>query len=379
MGQPRELFTEDHEIFRRSMHRFLAEELAPRHEKWEEQGYVDRDAWERAGELGFLCMSMPEEYGGSGADKLYSMILFEEVQKLNLTGLGFGLHNEIVAPYILRYGSDEQKKRYLPKMASGEMIGAIAMSEPGTGSDLQGVKTTALKDGNELVVNGQKTFITNGWHADVVIVVAKTDPSMGAKGTSLVMLERGDEGFDKGRRLKKLGLKAQDTSELFFDNVRIPADRILGEEGKGFQYLMQELAWERLQVAISAAQAIETALDLTVEYCKERKAFGQPLIEFQNTRFKLAEVKTHARVARAFVDDCMAKLLREELDAETASMAKWWTSDMQNRMIDECLQLFGGYGFMTEYPISRMYADARVQRIYAGTNEIMKEIIARGL
>ena len=379
MGQQRALFTEDHEIFRRSMHKFLAEELAPRHDKWEEQGYVDRDAWERAGELGFLCTSMPEEYGGSGADRLYSMILFEEVQKLNLTGLGFGLHNEIVAPYIFRYGSDEQKKKYLPKMASGEMIGAIAMSEPGTGSDLQAVKTTALKDGNELVVNGQKTFITNGWNADVVIVVAKTDPSKGAKGTSLVMLERGDEGFDKGRRLKKLGLKAQDTSELFFDNVRIPADRILGEEGKGFAYLMQELAWERLQVAISAAQAIETALDLTVEYCKERHAFGQPLLEFQNTRFKLAEVKTTARVARAFVDECMEKLLREELDAETASMAKWWTSDMQTKMIDECLQLFGGYGFMTEYPISRMYADARVQRIYAGTNEIMKEIIARGL
>ena len=379
MGQQRALFTEDHEIFRRSMHKFLAEELAPRHDKWEEQGYVDRDAWERAGELGFLCTSMPEEYGGSGADRLYSMILFEEVQKLNLTGLGFGLHNEIVAPYIFRYGSDEQKKKYLPKMASGEMIGAIAMSEPGTGSDLQAVKTTALKDGNELVVNGQKTFITNGWNADVVIVVAKTDPSKGAKGTSLVMLERGDEGFDKGRRLKKLGLKAQDTSELFFDNVRIPADRILGEEGKGFAYLMQELAWERLQVAISAAQAIETALDLTVEYCKERHAFGQPLLEFQNTRFKLAEVKTTARVARAFVDECMEKLLREELDAETASMAKWWTSDMQTKMIDECLQLFGGYGFMTEYPISRMYADARVQRIYAGTNEIMKETIARGL
>jgi acyl-CoA dehydrogenase len=379
MGMPRELFTEDHEIFRRSIARFLADELAPKHEAWEEQGYVDRDAWTRAGELGFLCMSMPEEYGGSGADRLYSMILFEEVQKLNLTGLGFGLHNEIVAPYILRYGSDEQKKKYLPKMATGEMIGAIAMSEPGTGSDLQAVKTTALKDGNEIVVNGQKTFITNGWNADVVIVVAKTDPSQGAKGTSLVMVERGDEGFDKGRRLKKLGLKAQDTSELFFDNVRIPADRILGEEGKGFVYLMQELAWERLQVAISAAQAIETALDLTVEYCKERQAFGQSLLEFQNTRFKLAEVKTVAQVARSFVDDCMSKLLRDELDAETASMAKWWTSDMQNRMIDECLQLFGGYGFMTEYPISRMYADARVQRIYAGTNEIMKEIIARKL
>lgn len=379
MGLQREIFTDDHEIFRRSMRKFLEDELAPHHEKWEQQGYVDREAWLRAGELGFLCMSMPEEYGGSGADRLYSMILFEEVQRLNLTGLGFGLHNEIVAPYILNYGSEEQKQKYLPKLATGEMIGAIAMSEPGTGSDLQAVKTTALKDGNELVVNGQKTFITNGWNADVVITVAKTDPTAGAKGTSLVLLEGDDEGFDKGRRLKKLGLKAQDTSELFFDNVRIPADRILGEEGKGFIYLMQELAWERLQVAISAAQAIETALDMTVEYCKERKAFGQALIEMQNTRFKLAEVKTIAQIARTFVDDCMARLLKGELDAETASMAKWWTSDQQNRMIDECLQLFGGYGFMWEYPISRMYADARVQRIYAGTNEIMKEIIARKL
>jgi acyl-CoA dehydrogenase len=303
----------------------------------------------------------------------------EETQKLNLTGLGFGLHNEIVAPYINRYGSDEQKRKYLPKMATGELIGAIAMSEPGTGSDLQGVKTTALKDGNEIVVNGQKTFITNGWNADVVIVVAKTDPEKGAKGTSLVMVERGDEGFEKGRRLKKLGLKAQDTSELFFDNVRIPADRVLGEEGKGFVYLMQELAWERIQVAISAAAAMEAAVEMTVAYCKERQAFGQPLIEFQNTRFKLAEMKTIAQVARTFVDECLSKVLVNELDAETASMAKLWTSDMQNKVIDECLQLHGGYGFMWEYPIARMYADARVQRIYAGTNEIMKEIIARGL
>ncbi len=379
MGLQRQIFSEDHEIFRRSVRKFLEEEMAPHHEKWEEQGYVDRDAWTRAGEMGFLCMSMPEEFGGSAADRLYSAILMEETQKLNLSGLGFGLHNEIVAPYINSYGSEEQKQKYLPKMARGEMVGAIAMSEPGTGSDLQGIKTTALKDGNELVVNGQKTFITNGFNADVVIVVAKTDPSKGAKGTSLVMLERGDEGFEKGRRLKKLGLKAQDTSELFFDNVRIPADRILGEEGKGFVYLMQELAWERIQVAISAATAMETAVEMTVEYCKERKAFGQPLLEFQNTRFKLAEMKTIAQVGRTFVDECLAKVLVNELDAETASMAKLWTSDMQNKVIDECLQLHGGYGFMWEYPISRMYADARGQRIYAATIEIIKEIIARGL
>ncbi|MDF1735342.1 MAG: acyl-CoA dehydrogenase family protein [Minwuia sp.] len=379
MGLQRQIFSEDHEIFRRTVRKFLEDEMAPHHEKWENQGYVDREAWTRAGELGFLCMSMPEEFGGSEADRLYSAILMEETQRLNLTGLGFGLHNEIVAPYINRYGSDEQKRKYLPKMARGEMVGAIAMSEPGTGSDLQGIKTTALKDGNEIVVNGQKTFITNGWNADVVIVVAKTDPEKGAKGTSLVMVERGDEGFEKGRRLKKLGMKAQDTSELFFDNVRIPADRILGEEGKGFVYLMQELAWERIQVAISAAAAMEAAVEMTVEYCKERKAFGQPLLEFQNTRFKLAEMKTIAQVARTFVDECLSKVLVNELDAETASMAKLWTSDMQNKVIDECLQLHGGYGYMWEYPIARMYADARVQRIYAGTNEIMKEIIARGL
>ena len=379
MGLQRQIFTEDHEIFRRTVRKFLEDEMAPHHEKWENQGYVDREAWTRAGELGFLCMTMPEEFGGSGADRLYSAVLMEETQRLNLTGLGFGLHNEIVAPYINRYGSEEQKKKYLPRMARGEMVGAIAMSEPGTGSDLQGIKTTALKDGNEIIVNGQKTFITNGWNADVVIVVAKTDPEKGAKGTSLVMIERGDEGFEKGRRLKKLGLKAQDTSELFFDNVRIPADRILGEEGKGFVYLMQELAWERIQVAISAAAAMEAAVEMTVEYCKERKAFGQPLLEFQNTRFKLAEMKTIAQVGRTFVDECLSKVLVNELDAETASMAKLWTSDMQNKVIDECLQLHGGYGFMWEYPIARMYADARVQRIYAGTNEIMKEIIARGL
>jgi len=379
MGLQREIFSEDHEIFRRTVRKFLEDEMAPHHEKWENQGYVDREAWTRAGELGFLCMSMPEEFGGSDADRLYSAILMEETQRLNLTGLGFGLHNEIVAPYINRYGSEEQKRKYLPKMASGEMVGAIAMSEPGTGSDLQGVKTTALKDGNEIVVNGQKTFITNGWNADVVIVVAKTDPEKGAKGTSLVMVERGDTGFEKGRRLKKLGMKAQDTSELFFDNVRIPADRILGEEGKGFVYLMQELAWERIQVAISAAAAMEAAVEMTVEYCKERKAFGQSLLEFQNTRFKLAEMKTIAQVGRTFVDECLSKVLVNELDAETASMAKLWTSDMQNKVIDECLQLHGGYGYMWEYPITRMYADARVQRIYAGTNEIMKEIIARGL
>ena len=379
MALERKLFTEDHEIFRRSFRKFLEEEMAPRHDAWEDQGYVDRDAWTRAGELGFLCPSMPEEFGGAEADKLYSVVQMEETTRARLSGLGFGLHSEIVAPYINRYGTEEQKKKYLPAMARGEVIGAIAMSEPGTGSDLQAVKTTAIKDGNELVVNGQKTFITNGWNADVVIVVCKTDPSKGAKGTSLVLVERGDEGFERGRRLKKLGLKAQDTSELFFDNVRIPADRILGDEGKGFIYLMQELAWERMQIAIAAVAGMESALEQTVEYTKDRKAFGKEVFSFQNTRFKLAEVKTQTTIGRVFVDHCLELLLKGELDPETAAMAKLWCSDMQNEIIDECLQLHGGYGFMWEYPIARAYADARVQRIYGGTNEIMKEIISRGL
>ena len=375
----RTLFDSDHEIFRDTVRRFVEEEIAPFHAQWEKDGKISRDAWLKAGELGLLCASMPEEYGGGGVERTHSVILLEELARAGATGPGFGLHSEIVAPYINRYGSEEQKRKFLPKMAKGEMIGAIAMTEPGTGSDLQGVRTTALKDGNELVINGSKTFITNGEMSDVVIVVAKTDPEAGARGISLVLVEAEREGFRKGCNLEKIGLKAQDTSELFFDDVRVPMTNLLGEEGKGFVYLMQELAWERLQLSISAVANTEAAVEWTIDYTKQREAFGQPIHDFQNTRFKLAEAKTQATVARTFVDKLIALMLEDKLDAETAAMAKWWTSDTQCRVIDECLQLHGGYGYMWEFPIARAWADARIQRIYAGTNEIMKEIIGRSL
>ena len=354
-------------------------EVKPRDEKWQEQGYVDRDVWASAGKNGFLCMSMPEEYGGSGADKLYSMVLFEEQARINNSSLGFGLHSEIVAPYLLNYGSDALKKKYLPKMASGEMIGAIAMSEPGAGSDLQAVKTSAVRKGDRYIVNGSKTFITNGWNCDHVIVVAKTDPSKGAKGTSLIVVDTTMKGFDKGRRLKKMGLKGQDTAELFFDNVEVPAENLLGQEGNGFIYLMQELPWERMQIAIMAAAKSEAALGWTIDYVNQRKAFGKPVSGFQNTRFKLAELATQVQVMRVFVDRCMDLLLEKKLDTTTASMAKYWASDMEGKVIDECLQLHGGYGFMWEFPIAQAYVDARVARIYGGTNEIMKEVISRSI
>jgi acyl-CoA dehydrogenase len=379
----RTLFSSDHEAFRDSFTRFIDKEIAPFHAQWEDQGYVDRAVWNKAGENGFLCMTMPEEYGGSGADKLYSVIQMEALGKAGFSGIGYCLHSEIVAPYIEHYGTDEQKKRYLPRLASGEMIGAIAMSEPAAGSDLQGIKTTAaLQADGSYLLNGSKTFITNGWHADLVIVVAKTNPAAGAKGTSLLLIERGMPGFSVGKRLKKMGLKAQDTSELFFDNVRVPAENLLGGaalENKGFICLMEQLPWERLQIAISAVAASEAAIGWTVDYVKERKVFGQPIASFQNTRFTLAELHTEVQVARVFVDKCTEQLLQDKLDTATASMAKYWCSDLQCKVMDECVQLFGGYGYMWEYPITRAYADARVQRIYGGTNEIMKEVITRSM
>ncbi len=375
----RRLFTEEHEMFRDTVRKFLEREVVPHHEAWEDQGYVDREVWLKAGENGFLCPTMPEEYGGAGVDKLYSVVMMEEIARVNATGLGFTLHNEIVAPYLLRYGTQEQKRRWLPQMASGEIIGAIAMSEPGAGSDLQGVKTSAIREGDELIVNGSKTFITNGWHADLVITVVKTNPDAGAKGTSLVVLERGMAGFDKGRRLKKVGLKAQDTSELFFDAVRVPAQNLLGEENQGFIYLMQELPWERLQIAIAGIASAQAAIDWTIDYVKQRQTFGQAVANFQNTRFKLAELQTQVQVAQVFVDRCIELLVDDRLDAATASMAKYHVSDLQCQVIDECVQLHGGYGYMWEYPIARAWADSRVQRIYGGTNEIMKEVIARAI
>jgi len=379
----RTLFSPDHEAFRDSFTRFIDKEIAPFHAQWEDQGYVDRAVWNKAGENGFLCMTMPEEYGGSGADKLYSVIQMEALGKAGFSGIGYCLHSEIVAPYIEHYGTADQKQRYLPRLASGEMIGAIAMSEPAAGSDLQGIKTTAaLQADGSYLLNGSKTFITNGWHADLVIVVAKTNPAAGAKGTSLLLIERGMPGFSVGKRLKKMGLKAQDTSELFFDNVRVPADNLLGGaalENKGFICLMEQLPWERLQIAISAVAASEAAIGWTVDYVKERKVFGQPIASFQNTRFTLAELHTEVQVARVFVDKCTEQLLQDKLDTATASMAKYWCSDLQCKVMDECVQLFGGYGYMWEYPITRAYADARVQRIYGGTNEIMKEVITRSM
>ena len=379
----RSLFNADHEAFRDSFRRFVEKEITPFHEAWEEQGYVDREVWRKAGENGFLCMTMPEEYGGSGADRLYSVAQMEEIAQAGVTGIGYGLHSEIVAPYILHYGTEEQKRRYLPQLAGGEMVGAIAMSEPAAGSDLQGVKTTAIRqaDGSYLL-NGSKTFITNGWHADLVIVVAKTDPAAGAKGTSLLLVEQGMAGFSKGKRLKKMGMKAQDTSELFFDNVKVPAENLLGGqafEGRGFICLMEQLPWERLQIAIGAVAAAQAAIDWTVQYVKDRKVFGQPVASYQNTRYTLAELQTEVQVARVFVDKCCELVCQDKLDTATASMAKYWCSDLQCKVMDECVQLHGGYGYMWEYPITRAYADARVQRIYGGTNEIMKEVISRGM
>jgi len=328
-------------------------------------------------------MKLPEDYGGAGADKLYSGVHMEELGRAGFTGIGYGLHNEIVAPYILNYGTESQKQKYLPKFASGEIVGAIAMSEPAAGSDLQGVKTSAIKqpDGSYLL-NGSKTFITNGWHADLVIVVAKTNPSAGAKGTSLFLIERGMPGFEKGKRLKKLGLKAQDTSELFFNNVKVPATQLLGGphyEGKGFICLMEQLPWERLQIAISAVSAAQAAIDWTVQYTQDRKVFGQAIANYQNTRYKLAEMQTEVQIARVFIDKCCELVSLGQLDTQTASMAKYWCSDLQCKVMDECVQLHGGYGYMWDYPITRAFADARVQRIYGGTNEIMKEVISRSM
>ncbi len=380
---PRTLFSPEHDAFRDAFRRFVDKEVAPHHEAWEEAGYVDRELWRKAGANGYLCPTMPEAYGGAGVDKLYSVIQMEELARGGFTGVGFGLHSEIVAPYILHYGTQEQKQRWLPKLASGEMVGAIAMSEPAAGSDLQGIRSTALKqaDGSYLL-NGSKTFITNGWHADLVVVVAKTQPEAGAKGTSLLVVERGMPGFEKGKRLKKLGLKAQDTSELFFDNVRVPASHLLGgaaQENRGFIALMEQLPWERIQIAITAVAAAQAAIDWTVQYVKDRRVFGQPVAAFQNTRYTLAELQTEVQVARVFVDKCLELVLQDKLDTATASMAKYWTTDLQCKVMDECVQLHGGYGFMWEYPITRAYADARVQRIYGGTNEIMKEVITRAM
>lgn len=378
----RTIFTEEHLLFRDAFRHFVEKEMVPHNEQWEKDGEVSRELWLKAGQQGFLGMSVPEEYGGAGVDDFrYSAIIAEETGRAGVSsaGQGMGLHNDIVLPYFLAYANEEQKRRWLPGMCAGELITAIAMTEPNTGSDLAAVRSTATRQGDHYLLNGQKTFITNGILSDVVIVVAKTNLEMRHKGISLLVVERGMEGFKRGRKLEKMGLKAQDTAELYFEDVKVPIANLLGEEGRGFYYLMRQLAQERLSVAIVAVAACERALEITLEYCKERTAFGQPIGSFQNSRFKLAEMKTETEIARVYVDRCIEELNAGELSPESAAMAKWWTSELQKRVVNSCVQLHGGYGYMLEYPIARMYLDARVQSIYAGTNEIMKEIIGRSM
>jgi len=379
-NKPSSWMTAELEGFRDAVRRFVDSEIVPNQERWRKQQHVDRELWRKGGEMGILCADIPEEYGGSGGTFAHQAVVFEE---LGYAGdMAFGIHvHAIVAHYILNQGTEAQKRKYLPQLASGEMIAAIAMSEPGAGSDLKGIRTTAVLDAAGYSVNGSKTFISNGYLADLIAVVVKTDPEAGAKGVSLLLLEtRDNPGFRVGRILEKVGQKGQDTCELFFDNARVPRENVLGGvEGKGFAQLMTELPYERTILGVAGVAAIERALALTVDYTRERKAFGQTLMDMQNTRFVLAEIKTEATVARIFIDRCIEDTIAGSMDTVRASMAKYWISDLQCKVVDQCVQLFGGYGYMLEYPIAQMYVDARVQRIYGGANEIMKEIIARSL
>lgn len=371
-------YRSEHRSFRDAVHRFVAQEIAPRHAEWENSGHVPREVWKKAGELGFLCPAVPEDYGGAGADFLFSVIVTEELARAGATGPIFYLHSDIVAPYLIHYGTEEQKARWLPRMVSGETITGIAMSEPGGGSDLAALRTRARRDASGgWTLSGQKIFISNGQVGNLFVVAAKTDPALGHKGISLFLVEADRPGFVRGRRLEKIGMHAQDTSELFFDEVKLPAGALLGEEGCGFAYMMSELPQERLMVAIAAVAAAEAGLEWTLEYTRGRNAFGGPLTNLQHVRFELAELKTEVTVGRGFLDSCILHHLKEELDTATASMAKYWLTEMQFQVLDRCVQLFGGYGYMREYPIARAWADARVQRIYGGTTEIMKEVIAR--
>ena len=373
-------FDQEHEDFRATVRAFLQREVVPFHEQWEKDGQVDRAVWTRAGDAGLLCFDVDEEYGGAGIkDFRYNMILSDEIGRVGASGLGFPVHTDIIVPYISSLGTDEQKARWLPGLVSGELISAIAMTEPGAGSDLQGVRTTAVDKGDHYVVNGSKTFISNGIMSDLVIVVCRTNPEAGHQGISLLVVERGMPGFERGRNLDKMGLKAQDTAELFFDNVEVPKANLLGEEGSGFVSLMVNLPQERISIAAIAVAACEHILQLCLDYAKEREAFGRPIGKFQHNRFLLAEMATEVRIARVFVNDCVTKLNAGEVDTSLASMAKWWTTELQKKIVDQGVQLHGGYGYMMEYPIAKAYVDSRIQTIYGGTTEIQKEIIGRSL
>ncbi|MEN9644352.1 MAG: hypothetical protein RL238_1021 [Actinomycetota bacterium] len=378
----RQLFTDDHQAFRESFAAFIAKEITPHYLDWERDGIAPRELYAAAGQFGFLGMAVPEQYGGGGTkDFRFNMVLAEELAAAGIGGAGLGLtlHNDITTPYFIEYCNDEQKARWLPGIASGELITAIAMTEPGTGSDLAGIATTAVRDGDEYVLNGSKTFITNGINSDLVIVAAKTDPTQRHTGMSLLVVERGMAGFERGRNLEKIGMHSQDTAELFFNDVRVPVANLLGEEGKAFSYLTANLAQERLSIAVSGVASARAALSWTIDYVKERTAFGQPISAFQNTKFTLAEVKTSVDVAQAYVDQCVQQLNEGTLSAADAAQAKYWCTELQQKAVTECLQLFGGYGYMLEYPIARAYADARITSIYGGTTEVMKTIIAKSI
>ncbi len=376
----RSLYESEHEAFRDSVRAFCEKQIAPHHSDWEKEGIVPRELWLEAGRQGMLGTDVPEAYGGGGVkDFRYNCVVAEEVVKVGGSGVGFTLHNDVAAPYLLDLTTEEQKQRWLPGFVTGELITAIAMSEPGAGSDLQGLQAHARRDGDDWVLNGSKTFITNGINADLVIVVARTDPDAGARGFSLLMVERGMKGFERGRNLDKVGMKAQDTAELFFDEVRVPAANLVGTEGSGFLHLMDKLPQERLSIAVVAVCASRNVLDLTVDYCKERKAFGKPIGSFQHSRFVLAELETEVSIAEQFLDRCISEHNAGRFDVKDAAMAKWWTTELQKRVVDACVQLHGGYGYMLEYPVAKAFLDSRVQTIYGGTTEIMKEIIGRSL
>ncbi len=374
------IYTQEHEDFRSTVREFLEREVVPHHDQWEKDGQVSREVWTKAGAQGLLCFDVDEEYGGAGVkDFRYNMVVAEEISRVGASGLGFPVHTDVIVPYVSSLGTDEQKRRWLPGLVSGELISAIAMTEPGAGSDLQGIRTSAVDKGDHYVLNGSKTFISNGIMSDLVIVVARTNPDAGHQGISLLVVERGMDGFERGRNLEKVGLKAQDTSELFFDNVHVPKENVLGEEGSGFISLMTNLPQERVSIAAIAVAACEHILQLCLDYAKQREAFGRPIGKFQHNRFLLAEMATEVHIARVFVNDCVMKLNAGEVDTALASMAKWWTTELQKKLVDQAVQLHGGYGYMLEYPVARAFVDSRIQTIYGGTTEVQKEIIGRML